>query len=174
MPKPQQPPQPKRPSRVWLYGPYVAVIVALLAWSGVWLAERAKVQGELNGEAQHLRADGYQVAWSGLTIDGWPFRLHVTLQQPHVSDATGWAFDAPRLEAVGLAYTPSNWVLVAPAGLTLTRPDKGPAGRVRQGDPRQHRRPGLSRAALLVPGRRHDLRRRARGPARAASRSRQA
>lgn len=126
MPKPQQTPQPKRPSRVWLFGPYVAVAVALLAWSGVWMAERSKVLKALNEQAQHLRAGGYQVAWSGLTIDGWPFRLHLTLQQPHVSDASGWAFDAPTLEAVGLAYTPSNWVLVAPSGLTLTRPDKGP------------------------------------------------
>lgn len=122
---PQRPSGAKRPSRFWLWAPYVAVLIALLAWSGYWWAERFKVEGALNDQAAHLKSQGYAVAWSGLTIDGWPFRMHLTLTAPHAAEPSGWAFSASSLEAVSLPYAPDRWVIAAPQGLVLTRPGKG-------------------------------------------------
>jgi hypothetical protein len=127
MPKPSPPPQPKRPpSRIWLFGPYVAVGVAAIAWSGVWLAERAQVLKALDDAKASLAAQGAAAGWTQASLDGWPFRLHLTLTAPHLADPSGWALDAPTLDAVALAYQPGHWGLDTPQGLTLTRPGKGP------------------------------------------------
>ncbi|MDB5459936.1 MAG: hypothetical protein JWO72_1677 [Caulobacteraceae bacterium] len=126
MPEPSASPQPKRHRRFWLWAPYVAVLAALVAWSGVWLAMSLRTQSELNDRAKALRARGYAASWSGMKVDGWPFRLDLTLTQPRFGEPSGWAVAAPVLKGESMPYTPGRWILVAPEGLTLTRPGKGP------------------------------------------------
>ena len=129
MPDPSAPPQPPRPikkrSRFWLFAPYVALLVAVLAWSAVWWVERLRLEQVLTKRAAALEQQGYTARWSGLKIDGWPFRLHVTLAGPKAGDNAGWMLQAPRIEIVALAYAPTTWGFSAPDGLTLTRPGKG-------------------------------------------------
>jgi hypothetical protein len=126
MPEPLSPAQPKRPRRFWLFAPYVAVLVALVAWTGVWFAEKITVEKVLAEQAAALTARGYPAAFTVGGIDGWPFRLHLTLLSPRFGDPTGWSVAAPRLEAMAAAYDPGRWTLAAPDGLVLTRPGKGP------------------------------------------------
>ena len=127
MPDPSASLQPrKRHSRFWLFAPYVALLVAILAWTGVWWMEKLKLQHEITGKAAELEKQGYTAHWSALKVDGWPFRLRVTISQPEAGDSAGWRLTAPRLMAQAMAYAPNTWVLAAPEGLTLTRPGKGP------------------------------------------------
>lgn len=129
MPDPSAPPQQKsplkRPSRFWLFAPYVALLVAALGWSGVWLVEKWRLQHELPKRAEALQKQGYVAQWSSLKVDGYPFRLRVALMGPKLGDSAGWAVSATRLEAEALAYAPDRWVLVAPEGLVLSRPGQG-------------------------------------------------
>jgi hypothetical protein len=127
-PRPQPPPQPARPRRFWLWAPYALVLIALIAWSGVWWAMRAQLQSSLTRNAAVLRAHGYDASWSGLDITGWPFRLDVTLTAPRIAEPSGWVLAAPRLVGEGLPYAPDHWIFVAPDGLALTRPGKGVLG----------------------------------------------
>ena len=126
MPEPSAFPQPKRRSRFWLWAPYVAVLVALIAWSGVWFAMTLRLRAELTDRAKALRAQGYAASWSAVEIAGWPFRLDVTLTQAVFGEPSGWAVAAPLVKAESMPYAPDHWILVAPQGLTLTRPGKGP------------------------------------------------
>jgi hypothetical protein len=102
------------------------LLVAAIAWSGVWWAMKVKIEASLNDEAGRLRVQGYAVSWSGLKIDGWPFRLHLSLAQPRLADRSGWALAAPDIVGEAMAYAPDRFILAAPDGLTLTRPGKGP------------------------------------------------
>ena len=117
--------QSKRPSRFWLWAPYAAVLIALIAWTGVWWTQNLKLRRTLTDQAAHWKSQGYTAAWDGLTVDGWPFRMHLTLTGVKLGEASGWALAAPSLEAVSLPYAPDVWGIAAPQGLTLTRPGKG-------------------------------------------------
>jgi hypothetical protein len=126
MPEPNAPSQPQTPRRFWLFAPYVAVAVALIAWTGVWFAERMTLEKVLRDQAAALTARGYAASFTVAGIDGWPFRLRLTLLAPRFGEPSGWSVSAPRLQAIAAAYDPGRWTVVAPDGLVLTRPGKGP------------------------------------------------
>lgn len=117
--------QSKTPGRFWLWAPYGVVLIALLAWSGVWWAENLALRRELTAQAAQWRRQGRAVSWASLAIDGWPFRLHLTLTDFKAAEPSGWALAAPSFEAVGLPYSANVWTIAAPQGLVLTRPGKG-------------------------------------------------
>jgi hypothetical protein len=101
------------------------LLIAVLAWSGVWWVEKLKVEHAITGQAAELEKQGYTARWQTLKVGGWPFRLHVTLTGPQAGDTAGWRMTAPRVVAQAMAYAPDTWVIAAPEGLTLTRPGKG-------------------------------------------------
>ena len=125
MPEPLSPRQPKRPRRFWLFAPYVALLVAVIAWSGFWWAEKLKLERTVRDEAAALSAQGFTASFTGMTVTGWPFRLELTLSDVRLAESSGWALAASRLSGVTLPYLPDRWVFAAPVGLTLTRPGKG-------------------------------------------------
>ena len=119
----EQTPPRRPPSKVWLYGPFVMVALGVMAWSLVWLAISAQVTKGMDAAAAGLRARGWQVAWSDRRVDGYPFRIDVTVQNPALREPSGWGFSAPSLKAQAFAYHLDNWIVVAPpAGFVLQRP----------------------------------------------------
>ena len=125
MPEQTQPRKP--PSRVWLYGPFVLLALGVMAWSLIWLAISAEVTKGMDEAAQRLRAAGWQVAWSDRWVDGYPFRIDVTVQNPALREPSGWGFSSPTLKAQAYAYNLDNWIVVAPpTGFSLQRPTGGP------------------------------------------------
>ena len=125
MPEPVSTAQPQTPRRFWLFAPYAAVLIALIAWTGVWFAEKITLEKALNARAAALTARGYASSFTLAGIDGWPFRLRVTLLAPRFGEPSGWSVSAPRIQAIAAAYDPGRWTLAAPDGLVLTRPGKG-------------------------------------------------
>ena len=124
---PEQSSSRKPPSRVWLYGPFVLLALGIMAWSLVWLAISAEVTKGMDEAAASLRAKGWQVAWSDRWVDGYPFRIDVTVQNPNLREPSGWGFSSPQLKAQAYAYHLDNWIVVAPpTGFTLQRPSGGP------------------------------------------------
>jgi hypothetical protein len=101
------------------------LLLAALAWSGVWMIEKWRLEHDLAARPAEWRRLGWDVQWSSAKVEGWPFRLRVTLAAPKAADRAGWVVTAPRIEAMALAYDPDRWVLAAPEGLTLTRPGQG-------------------------------------------------
>jgi len=124
---PEQTPPRKPPSRVWLYGPFVLLALGAIVWSLIWLAISAEVTKGMDDAAQTLRAKGWQVAWSDRWVEGYPFRIDVTVVNPALREPSGWGFNAPQLKAQAYAYDLDNWIVVAPPmGFTLQRPSGGP------------------------------------------------
>ena len=116
----------KRPNRFWLYAPYVVVLIAAVLWSLFWLGIRVEVEQAMDKTAARMRDAGYVMEWKDRRIDGYPFRIDVTLDQPRFAEPSGWGLSAPQLKAETYAYQLAHWVIVAPGGVTLNRPVSGP------------------------------------------------
>jgi hypothetical protein len=123
---PQPAPPVKPPRRFWLFAPYALVGAAALVWTLVWLAISHEIAARMDAEAAELRAAGWTVDWADRTIDGYPFRIRVTLERPRLREPAGWGFEAPSLKAQAYAYDLTHWIMYAPAGVTLQRPTGGP------------------------------------------------
>lgn len=120
------PSAPRKPSRIRLYVALGLFLVAVLGWSAGWLWARGEARERMDVAVAALRKAGYEVGWRDRGIGGYPFRLNVTLTEAHVRDRSGWALDAPVLEAQAFMHAPTHWVVAAPQGLTFTRPIGGP------------------------------------------------
>ncbi|MDR3507124.1 MAG: DUF2125 domain-containing protein [Caulobacteraceae bacterium] len=115
----------KPPRRFWLYAPYAALAIGVVGWSIAWQAISWRLASQMDQTAQRLRAAGWTVDWRDRAINGYPFRLDLTLIGARLAEPSGWGLAADKLKGETYAYAPDHWVLVAPAGVTLTRPGKG-------------------------------------------------
>ncbi len=117
---------PRKLSRLGLYGPIAALVVLVAGLSAVWLWARAETERQIDAGVTSLKSAGYEIAWKDRKIDGYPFRLNVTLTEPTLRHNSGWALEAPRLEGQAFMHAPTTWVIAAPDGLTFVRPESGP------------------------------------------------
>jgi hypothetical protein len=118
-------PSPRKPRRFWLYAPYVVVLIAAGFWTLAWIGIRIQIEQEMDRTAQRLRDAGYVMDWKARRIDGYPFRVDVTLDQPRIAEPSGWALAAPQLKAEAYSYHLDHWIIIAPQGLALSRPNAG-------------------------------------------------
>ena len=116
---------PIKPRRWGLYAPFVVLAIAAVVWSLFWVQMRSQVLSAMDMRVQALRQAGYQLDWKSRKLDGYPFRLDITLTEVQVRDPSGWGLDMPRLEAEAYLHSAGHWVMAAPDGLTLARPLAG-------------------------------------------------
>ncbi len=122
---PDQTPARKQPRRFWLYAPYVVLLIAIVGWSLAWLWIRSEVAGRMDATASRLREAGFAMDWKARRIDGYPFRIDVTVDGVRLAEPSGWALAAPQIKAEAYAYKPDQWIGYAPGGVVLTRPVSG-------------------------------------------------
>ena len=122
---PDQIPARKRPRRFWLYAPYVVLLIAIVGWSLAWLWIRTEIGHRMDATASRLREAGFVMDWKARRIDGYPFRIDVTLDGVRLAEPSGWALAATRIKAETYAYKLDQWIGYAPGGVTLTRPLSG-------------------------------------------------
>ena len=115
----------KPPRRIWLFAPYIALIAGIALWSLAWLGIRAQVAARMDRALAVANLNGFDLNWKARQITGYPFRIEVTLEQPHVGEPSGWGLAAPRIKAIANAYDLNHWVVAAPQGLVLNRPAAG-------------------------------------------------
>lgn len=122
---PDSPPA-RKSRRLGLFLPWTMALLLVVGWSLAWVTLRSKAVARMDAAAAQLRAQGYPVAWETRTVTGYPFRLDVTLTGARIAEPSGWAIATPLLKTEAWIYRLDHWVLVAPQGVTLTRPDGGP------------------------------------------------
>lgn len=123
---PDLPPPRKPPSRWWLFGPYLALLVAAMAWGGAWFWIKEKVRAEFGAIEARSEVNGPSLAWDRMRISGFPFRIEVVLDNPRVSEPSGWGLTAPQLRTETYAYDLKHWIAYAPGGVVLHRPAASP------------------------------------------------
>ncbi|MDB5463350.1 MAG: hypothetical protein JWP23_1739 [Phenylobacterium sp.] len=120
------PSPPRKPRRLGLYLPFVALGLAVAAWSGLWVWAKGQTQTRLDAAAQGLAQAGWQLSWKDRKVTGYPFRLDVSLTDVRLREPSGWALEAPRIEGEAFMHAPTQWLIAAPDGLTFVRRAGGP------------------------------------------------
>lgn len=121
-----EPERARKPRRRGLFLPWLLALLLVVGWSGGWFWLRAESARRMDASVEQLREQGYDVVWRKRTITGFPFRLNVTLDGARIAEPSGWAIAAPLLKSEAYVYRLDHWIMVAPDGVTLTRPDGGP------------------------------------------------
>jgi hypothetical protein len=120
------PTAPRKLSRWPLYLAFGIALLVIITWSAAWAWARGQVEARLAAGVQTIKDAGYELSWKDQKVGGYPFRLDVTLTEPRIRDRSGWALEAPRIEAEAFLHAPTHWIIAAPAGLTFVRPIGGP------------------------------------------------
>ena len=116
-----------RRRRLWLLVvPWTLALVAFAALCGGWFVLRSRVAAGLDAAEASARAAGVELRLTDRRIDGFPWRLRVRTGPVRLAMRSGWAVEAPALTAQAFTYNPLHWVLLAPDGLTVVRPEGGP------------------------------------------------
>ena len=116
-----------RRRRLWLLVvPWTLAALAMAALSAAWLVLRDRVSAGLDAAEGSVRAAGVELTLADRRIDGFPFRLRVRTGPVRLAMWSGWVVEAPALTAQAFTYNPLHWVFIAPAGLTVVRPEGGP------------------------------------------------
>ena len=115
----------RKPRRRGLLAPFVVLLIVALAWSIGWLWLRGQAEQRMDATALSMKARGYDLSWKTRTFSGYPFRMDVTLTDARIAEPSGWALRAPQLKGEANAYAIGHWVVVAPAGVVMTRPING-------------------------------------------------
>jgi hypothetical protein len=120
------PTAPRKASRRPIYVAFGLALLFVTALSAGWFWLRGQAEARLDAAVKELRDAGYEVAWKDRSIRGYPFRLNIALTEARVRDRSGWALEAPVLEAQAFVHAPTSWLIAAPQGLTFVRPIGGP------------------------------------------------
>ncbi len=115
----------KKANRLFLYAPFVLLILIALGVCGVWVVASARLQQGIETRAEALRGAGYTVELSGRQVAGFPFRIKLSYAEARLAAPSGWAVEAPGLQAEAYLHGLDHWVLVAPGGMTVKRPRGG-------------------------------------------------
>jgi hypothetical protein len=117
------PDSPWRPSprRLGLYIPFALLALGLIALSIAWVWTRGRVVAGLEAARAPRPGSFATLAFTGLKVSGFPFRLDVDLEGAQLGEPSGWSLSAPRLSAEAYLFSPGHWVIVAPNGLVLGR-----------------------------------------------------
>lgn len=116
---------PQKARRGRLFTPFILAALIASGWSYGWYWLRGQAEQRMDAQAADLKSRGYDLSWSGRTFHGFPFRLNVDLANIRVAEPTGWAVRAPLLKGEAEIFDLTHWVLVAPQGVVLTRPEAG-------------------------------------------------
>ncbi|WP_185020636.1 DUF2125 domain-containing protein [Histidinibacterium lentulum] len=94
--------------------------LAALLYAGYWgLGARATL-ADARTLAEDLRAAGWEVDWSDISLRGFPSRLDLTVEDPSVRLPGGDGWHAPFLQSLQLSYSRDRAILVFPDRQTLT------------------------------------------------------
>lgn len=111
---------------VWL--PALIFLLICGGWSGYWLIVRAEAVKRLEATAEAWRTVGYEIAWSGVTVDGFPHRVRMTLGAPSIKAppaAGAWSWRAQEARVHALPYALNHIIVEAKGVQDLDLPGRG-------------------------------------------------
>jgi hypothetical protein len=107
-----------RPSRL------LALALALVVgWSGWWAWQAWQAHRDTVAWLEARRAAGWQADWGEVRVRGFPNRVDRTITDLALADPrTGWAWEAPFLQILGLSYGRNHLIVVWPPEQSLATP----------------------------------------------------
>jgi hypothetical protein len=112
-------------SRFWLFAPFVLLAIGVVLWSAYWVVSSRALTLAMDAETNRLSEAGYDLSWQVRKVNGYPFRLDVTLLKARLRTPAGWTVSSPRFEAEAFMHSPGHWITAMPQGLAITPPNGG-------------------------------------------------
>src|SRR5687768_10569061 len=90
---------PRKVRRRFGLAPLFLAALAAAAWCGWWFYAANRISQGFDDQAKALRERGYEVAYEGWNLGGFPFRFDLSMNNARIGEPGGWGLSAPRLEA---------------------------------------------------------------------------
>jgi hypothetical protein len=101
----------------------ILAVLGALGWAGYWAIGRSAVLSAVESGAEAARADGWAIAWSDLSVAGFPNRFDTEARDLSLRAPGGaWGIDAPAVEVLALSYQPNEVIVVPILPLTVATP----------------------------------------------------
>ncbi|HPE48032.1 MAG: DUF2125 domain-containing protein [Hyphomonas sp.] len=115
----------KKPSRFWLYFPFLLLLLAAGAWTGWWFYARDRVDAAVDRWIAEQTAAGAEVSYASRTLSGFPFRYDLVFGKPDIRGADGVQWQGDELQLVMqpwdfrhiIARAPGHHVVTTALGL---------------------------------------------------------
>lgn len=105
----------------------VGIVLALFAaWSGYWFVGQRVIEGQIAAVLQGGLPAGLIVENSSFDVAGFPNRFDLTLDNPQVSDSSGWGWQAEFVQVFAMTWKPWHLIAALPPVQDITTPF-GPA-----------------------------------------------
>jgi hypothetical protein len=104
--------------------PLVALVLAVLAYSGYWLYFAHRLGEQVGPWAEARRGEGYDLRWQKATVEGYPlaFRLRFAGATLAARRPYSYALSAPEFQIAAAPWDLSDWRFTAPGGARLDLP----------------------------------------------------
>ena len=112
-------PQPRRPSRLRLYAPFIALAVLAIGWSVAWFLIRGRVVSGLDEWIAAEAGAGRRWTCVDRTVGGYPFRIEIGCASLKL-ERRELAAELGRLHVVAQVYNPSHIIAEAAGPLRVT------------------------------------------------------
>ncbi len=116
------PPSPsgRKPSRVWLFAPFVLAALGAAAWTGLWFTVKTQVVAELDAWVAGERAAGREAGYAAARASGYPLRFELVVDDLRLADpGTGFSWSARSLALHLLPYQPNHVIIQSRGPHTL-------------------------------------------------------
>lgn len=115
----------KKPSRLFLFLPFVLLFLGIGAWTAWWYVASARIDsGVTSWMIEQEFTDGRQVACASRKMEGYPFRFELTCEQPSFRDQTrGISWQGERAVFVMQAWNLTHVIAQAPGHNVFTGAD---------------------------------------------------
>lgn len=101
----------------------IVVAVMALLWSGWWVVGSRLVSRGAVAGIEAARAEGWDIAYDDLSVEGFPNRFDTTMDAPRVTSPDGaFGWSAPFVQILMLSYRPNRVIAVAPQEMVLDTP----------------------------------------------------
>lgn len=94
--------------------------LAALLYSGYWALGARGTLADMRALAEELRAAGWEVSWTDLSLRGFPSRLDLTIEDPALRLPGGDGWQAPFVQSLQLSYRRDRAILVFADRQTIT------------------------------------------------------
>ncbi len=100
-----------------------ALVIIPLAWFGWWYFVAGAHEAGIERWLQDRRSAGWQADVAEVSVTGFPNRLDTLMARPALADpASGWAWEADRLDIRQVIYDPTFFVIEWPSEQRIAAP----------------------------------------------------
>ncbi|MEL7130593.1 MAG: DUF2125 domain-containing protein [Pseudomonadota bacterium] len=104
-----------RPSRFWLYTPFVGLAFIIAIYTTYWFWMRAQLEQGIDTWIAQQRGAGTEISYSSKRLDGFPYRFALTISNPDISrPSTGERWRGQTLQLIMQPWNLSHVIGRAP------------------------------------------------------------